>query len=455
MKNIILFIIAVFICTLSITNAKAQTIPIVQADTVFQGFGGGSVSGIVFGPTGETVIVMHDAQPVEINIKTKQIVREFEKVPNSLGDQYLIMDKTRGLLSINTRCTELLGTKDFSGNVFWDMVTGKIIKTIPNVVLLSNGKQYYSYIIKDKKQYIGLFNIDTYKFIDSVEFDQGWVMGEQTRFSAGFGIIPNSNKVLIGANGANYKGRSKLYVLDFDTKKYTEIPIPYDDGQESSTITRINVSETGKYFVVTMDVVNDLTAYLFYDKDFKFVFKETRKHLNNLFDEAGIYLNFWETNFIHDDYLICPFEIWSVPEQQYFYYADFYSISEKSIKKRILFTKVDGIDYFENNIIIGNAFGIIGLLKFDALPVENDLRTKTIQNIQYKDNNLIINTTITDKVEIDLSDYNGGLLFSQKDVYLRSGVNTIKLNHPLANGVYFCLIKSTTESNSFKFMVSR
>ena len=58
-------LLAAIIAIVCATVAHAE-IPIVQADTVFQGFGGGSVSGIVFGPTGETVIVMHDAQPVEI-----------------------------------------------------------------------------------------------------------------------------------------------------------------------------------------------------------------------------------------------------------------------------------------------------------------------------------------------------------------------------------------------------
>jgi hypothetical protein len=86
MRTKYVLLLAAFIATVCATAVRAE-IPIIQADTVFQGFpGGGSVSGIVFGPTGETVIVMHDSQPVEINIKTKQVVREFEKLQDSTNE---------------------------------------------------------------------------------------------------------------------------------------------------------------------------------------------------------------------------------------------------------------------------------------------------------------------------------------------------------------------------------
>jgi hypothetical protein len=242
--------------------------------------------------------------------------------------------------------------------------------------------------------------------------------------------------------------------LDFDTKIYTEIPIPFDDNQKSSTIQRIAVSETGKYFVVTMDVANDITAYLFYDKDFKFLFKETKKTLSESWKIPNRFIDNWEPYFIHEDYVISPARIY-LKSDSIVKYCDFYNISSKSITKRIKFEHSVSIDYKNNDIIILDALGRIGLLDLDALPVENDLPSKTIQSIQYKDSSLLLNSTSNDKVEISLRDYNGGLLFSQKEAYLRSGINTIKLNIPLPNGVYFCVIKTTSETNSYKFIVSQ
>jgi hypothetical protein len=268
MYNRILILTAVIIAALFLPSAGANAqpnVPIVQADTIFAGFGGGSVSGIVFGPTGETVILMHDAQPVEIDIKTKQVLREFEKVPNRTGgggDMFTVRDK--GKLFAVVRSSELYGIKDFAGEIVWDLESGKILETINGIKLLAENDKdkYYFYGTNGTiKEYLGKFDIKTSKMVDSIYLPKTTEGAMYAQWGA-IGIIPNTNKVLLALNRYNEytQGQkeyilAELYFLDFDTKKYTKIPIPYESGQKSSEITSITVSKTGTNNIITIKVI--------------------------------------------------------------------------------------------------------------------------------------------------------------------------------------------------------
>jgi hypothetical protein len=450
---------AILIAILGFATVQMRAeIPIVQADTVFQGFGGGSVSGIVFGPTGETVIVIHNAQPIEINIKTKQIVREFEKVPNSPGSQPLsFIDRARNYLGGTFYSTDYFGEPQISGGIIWDINTGKIIKKLPHITLLSDGIKYYSYIIKNNKEYVGLFDINQFKFIDSVEFDQYWYNGEPGRTSAGFGIIPNSNKVLIGTNGPNYhRGRSKLYVLDFDTKQYTEIPIPFEPEQDSSEITSIKVSETGKYFVVTLDYLkNDQTGYFFYDKDFKFVYKETLKHLTEIWNDPDKFVSYWVPTFIHDDYLIAGADYYNPIQKKHYQYTDYYDIAKALAIKRIDFYPSANINYFNDKVGISNRLGSTILLSEIALRVDENKISYLEKTAEYLNGNLTFNSEIAEKANIEIIDYKGNILYSKKEIYLTTGKNSFAIDFPMSYGIYFAIVKTTHCDFSYKFIVSR
>lgn len=321
-------------------------------------------------------------------------------------------------------------------------------KQIQNI--LSDGINCFSFITINDKEYICKLDINTFKYTDSVKFEQGWYHGVQQRFSAGFGIIPNSNKVLIGANISGT--RATLYVLDFDTKKYTEIPIPFDNDQKSSTIQRITVSETGKYFVVTMDVANDLTAYLFYDMDFDFVFKETRKHLTEQYNSPDRFVDAWLPKFITDDYLISWKDVYNAKTKATDSYCDFYSVVDKSIKKEILFARGDWIDYLDNNIIIGNAYGIIGLLKFDALPVE-DLPKALNPEIKYSNNQLECYSDRAFVGDAQIYDISGKLIANFDSQVFTISKNIIEVNQTLPKGIYILTIQNGIEQISKKFLV--
>jgi len=435
-------------------------IPIVQADTVFQGFGGGSVSGIVFGPAGETVIVMHDAQPVEININTKKIVREFEKVPNALNTGTgLFIIQEKGWICCNIQSSEFNGIKGFYGLVIWDYNTGQIINS-KQPAITSNGKQFYTQIRNNDlhKQYFCRYDINNLSVIDSVEFDQGWFQGNQTRFSLGFGIVPNSNKVIIGVNNKYPNGksqRSSLYVLDFKTKQYISVEIPFEQGQDSSEIIEIKTSATGKYFVVSINLPFDQTAYLFYDKDFKFIFKESIKHLNSLFDDPNTDIDGWIPYFINDDYLISNVKAWSVSNHNYLFYSDFFDIGEKSTKKRLLLDWASEIVVRDNAIAILFSSGKIALLNLEALQVEQNNIKPIEKSAEFQNGVLTINSEIAEKADINIIDYKGNIIYSIKGIFLTTGKNSVAIDFPLSNGIYFAIVKTLQGDYSYKFIVSR
>lgn len=466
MKIKVLFFAAAIFAAFGFINLQAQTIPTIQADTVFQGFPqGGSVSGIVFCPTGETVIVIHNisvsmepekyiVKPVEIDIKTKKIVREFEEITNAVTEgNELFFYAEKNMIGCNARSSDLNGSKNFYGLVIWDYNTGKIINS-KQPGIISNGNQFYTQVrdINKHKQYFCRYDINTLIIIDSVEFDQGWFQGSQTRFSAGFGMIPNSNKVIIGANS---KSRSNLYVLDFDTKKYTEILIPFEKGQDSSEIINIKVSETGKYFLVTIDLPFDYTAYMVYNQELKFVFKETINHINKTFNNPSRPATWWWPYFIHDDYLLTLARAWNASEKEDYFYSDFYSITDKTINQRVQFEEGGFIDYFNNDIVISNYAGKLGLLHLDALPVQENKINPIEKTAEFLNGILTINFEIAEKADIEIIDYRGNMIYTMKDIVLQAGKNLLNIDYPLTNGVYFAVVKTLHGDFPYKFLVSR
>jgi hypothetical protein len=451
MKNIILFIIAAFITALGFNNAKAQTIPIVQADTVFAGFGGGSVSGIVFGPDGNTVILMHNATPTEIDIKTHKVLREFEKVPNAsgAGEDFKVI-KGYNYLSGSFSSSEINGIKNFAGTIIWDEATGKIVKALSKNYFVVGDNQVFNWI--SGKNYFYKFDLNSFKEIDSMFIDPN-LDGDGSSEWCRPAVIPNSNKVLFGVNRyiENESGDKtyllgELYLLDFDTKKYTKIDIPYESGQKSSAMGDITITETGKYNIVRIN-----KNYYFYDKNFIFMYKLSLSDLELMTNIENLF-NYSIVMSVSDDYLI--FFVYSQTGTQM--KMLFYNIQDRNITKYLGFLGSGVYDKSSQKIALYGILGISGIYNLSSLPViENDIASELQNKVIYQNNNLVINSLISEKVDINITDYQGDLLQSQKDVFLHNGSNTIKLNNPLGNGVYFCVIKSSTGNNSFKFMVCR
>jgi hypothetical protein len=443
---------AIFLAVLGFATVQLRAeIPIVQADTVFQGFGGGSVSGIVFGPTGETVILMHDAQPVEINIKTKQIVREFEKVPNAQGDgshTFIVNGFPYLVSSFNS--SEILGIKNFAGDVVWDLNTGKILKVLPNIMLLTDGNmnKYFTYWNHNFCSY----DFEKFKLKDSFNLDNIETYHIEWR---GYGIIPNSNKVLIGANryteftpGQKEYKQAELYLMDFDTKEFTKIPIPYESWQTNAQISGISVSETGKYKIVSLNIFN-VDYYYFLDKNMNFLYKMTLSDFELLTNTDNIF-NTALSLTLTDDYLIFYISSNDLKVRKMFSF----DIQKKNILKYLSFIGTGLYNRTSQKIALYGILGITGIYSLEALPVQDNSQLNQMENVQYKDSNLIINANLPERVDITITDYNGNLLHTQNDVFLQKGSNSIKINLPLANGIYFCVIKSIGGSNSFKFIVS-
>jgi len=453
MKNIILFIIAAYITALSFNNAKAQTnIPVIQADTVFAGFGDASVSGIVFGPDGNTVILMHNATPTEIDIKTRKVLREFEAVPNAvLGQFYMFIDKQKNYLGGSFYSTKYFDGNIFSGEIIWDVMTGKIIKTIPNALLLTNGQQYYTYIEKNNQEYLGKFDINTFKMVDSIYLPKD-LEGDGYAEWGSIGIIPNSNKVFVSVKRCieNESGDktyllSELYLLDFDTKKYTKIPIPYEPGQKSSEIYQIKVSE--KYSIVEIDSPGTGTTFYFYDQNLNFLYKLTKKDFINMTDMVSVSTSTIVTS-IMDENLIFYLSNNSSSDRM-----AFYNIQEKKVTKYLGFLGGGTYDKTSNKIaLIGTILGLTGIYDLYALPVK-DLSQIISPDVVFSNNQL---EYYTDKAFVGQSfiyDATGKLIVNLGSLVFISGKNIIRVHQTLPIGVYILTIKNGTEQISKKFIV--
>lgn len=456
---------AIFLALLGFATVQMRAeIPIVQADTVFQGFGGGSVSGIVFGPPGETVILMHDAQPVEIDINTHQIVREFEKVPNATDQGYgLFILKEKGWVCYHAVSTEMNGIKNFWGLIICDYTTGKIIKTIPYVSLITNGKQFYidSYDETKKRRYYSRYDINTLSIIDSMELDLAWFHGLPTRTPQGFGIIPNSNKIIIGANNKYLDGPAKLatlYVMDFDTKLCTEVAIPYNHNTTSSHISGIRLSETGKYYLVDLDVpkFDSLDGFNFFNNENKYLFTESFRNINEQNTNPNIGYSFENPVFISDEYVAAVVREWNnFDNSELNSYIGFVLISDSKTIKLVKFDRWWHLSYNGTDVAITNYSGTVILLNKFALPVNDDKSINFQEQAEFINGLLTFNSETTEKSDINIIDYQGNLIYTKKDLHLQAGKNSISIDFPLTNGIYFAIVKTIHGDYSYKFIVSR
>ncbi|MEI6091669.1 MAG: T9SS type A sorting domain-containing protein [bacterium] len=442
---------AIFLAILGFATVQMRAeIPIVQADTVFQGFGGGSVSGIVFSKEGSCIILNRVPQPAEIDIMTHQIIKEFEKVPNYTGGGGSFFgDDTKKIVGASINSSDLFGIKDFSGEVIWDAISGKIIQAIPNILLQKNGGNYYSYLRKSSKEYLGRFDINTFKFIDSIYLPKD-IPGIGSAEWGAVGIIPNSNKVLVGVKRyiENTLYPAELYVLDFDTKKYTKIPIPYDAGYTSSSINQIVVSNSGKFKIIEVKLSGANTAFFFYDQDNNFIYKMDNKDFINITDIQQITTNTIITA-IEDDYLLFCLYNNNISK----YRMAFYNIQNRNVSKYLGFLGSGVYDETSQKIgLYGTILGLTGIFDLYALPVK-DISQIISPDLVYSNNQLEYRSDIAFIGESQIFDTTGKLIANLGLQPFIIGKNIIRINQPLMKGVYILTIKNGTEQSSYKFIV--
>jgi hypothetical protein len=441
---------AIFIAILGFATVQMKAeLPIVQADTVFAGFGGGSVSGIVFGPDGNTVILMHNATPTEIDIKTHKVLREFEKVPNATGeDPHMFFNKQKNYIGGTFYSTKYSDGNIFSGEIIWDYLTGKIIKAIPNIILFTdcNTERYYTYFNHNFCSY----DFETFKLKDS--FNLNSIKSSHVEWD-GYGIIPNSNKVLLGLDNyiENESGDktyllSELYLLDFDTKKYTKIPIPYESGQKSSEIWSISVSQSGMYNMLVMRYIsNGEINYLFYDKNMNYLFKENSKSLSAQLGIANLGIGYYNL-FIDDNNLFIPCSRLGKKNEL------IYSLSEKRIKNVIDFFGGNRASFSDTKISMTNEQGIVGIVNILQVPVKEQ-NIITSPEVVFSNNQLLYNSNIAFIGESMIYDTTGKLISNLGSQPFGIGKNIIRINKPLLKGIYILTIKNGTEQLSYKFIV--
>ncbi|MEI6089688.1 MAG: T9SS type A sorting domain-containing protein [bacterium] len=447
---------AIFLATLGFATVQMRAeIPIIQADTVYYGFPGGEVTGIVFGPTGETVILMHDAQPVEINIKTKQIMREFEKVPNSVSSNpSFFINKQNNYLGAKVYSSDYFSEQNISGIILWDLQTGKIVNSLPHLVLQTNCDQYFSLFISSDKKYLGKYDINTFKYIDSIYLPKD-IPGFGYAEWGAIGIIPNSNKVLAGVNrytlteqGDKKYYLAELYVVDFDTKQYTKVPIPYETGQYRSEIHQIIVTESGKYNIIEVENVELGTTFFIYDQNFSFKYKLGNKDFVNMTDIQIVNTNTIITP-VTDDYLLFSMNNYQFNIDR----MAFFNIQSKTVSKYLGFIGNGVYDKYSKKIgLRGTILGLTGVYNLEALPVK-DLPKTNIPELVYKNNQLEYNSVENFIGDSQIYDTTGKMILSLGTKNFIKGKNLIRINQNLPTGIYLLTIKNGTNQLSYKFVV--
>lgn len=420
-------------------------IPTIEADTIFKGFSSGVVSRLVFANEGKSVIVMRDGTPVEIDIETHQILREFEAVPNATSAAArMYFDKRCNYLTVEISSSLIDGKTNFTGTVVWDYATSKIIKTLKATYFFSNDEHTYMWNKSDGNIYE--YDPDSFRKLDSSGFkiDYGWQCATTWQNPVN---IPNTDQIVYDIyldRADNYGGRefhgTLIYVIDFKTNQFREI-YPKTNTTIGSKISSIKTTATGKYSIVDRDACH----YIFLDCNLNYLYEiksDGWKESNGLIEGNNPFLN---TTF-GDDYAL--FNITTTQGRK----IACLNIAEKKVYKYLGFIGTAIYDRETKKLAVVNSKGVIALFDDEMTPVQETPKL-TKNTIYYKEGTLVYETSESGKMDIVIVDYLGNTIWSQSEVYMNSGENRLPITTRLSNGVYFCIVKSLSGTQTYKFMV--
>lgn len=436
-------------------------IPTIEADTIFKGFDSGIVSGIVFANDGKSVIIIHDGQPVEIDVETRKIVREFEKVPNATSSatklEYINLNK---YLITTIKASELNGNKYFDGTIVWDYNTGKIVKTLQKMYFITNGE--HNYIWNGVDGFLYDYDLSNFRKVDSIKLKSFNSYPEKTTWQHPV-ILPNTNKILFNVyldRPDNYGGREfqgiQLYVVDFKTQEYKNIKFPDGKQQVYALIFKIATTETGKYYIIE----KKQCQFMIYDSNLNFLYEIKYEDWPNLAGLEVAYAPMFINSF-NDDHLIFEVNLNSN------YYTDFkticLNISEKKIYKYLALTGIHfdwedncfaKYDRLTNKLSLVNKSGLVGLFDAEITPVQEPRKTLSLE-ITYRNNQIEYFSDKTFLGETQILNLAGKVVCNLGVLEYTIGKNAIHSDLPLPNGIYIFLVKAESGNTSYKFMISR
>lgn len=439
------FIFIVLALLSAVGTAKAY-IPTIEADTIFKGFNSGPVSGIVFANEGRSVIVMHYNQPVEIDLETHQIVKEFEAVPNakSSGTEMKFI-KNFNYLIIEISSSLIDGKKDFVGSVIWDYNTGKIIKTMENNYFISNDEHTYMWAKSNGYIY-------EYDFAYFLTRDQ-LLLGVHN-LAAGATwlcnvIVPDSRKILFSVHafrpddyGGTISLGSLLELVDFGLKKVVNIPFTKETTITESSVEKILVNEIGKYYAI---LIGD--KCFFYDANLSFLYYLSIADLQSMLGFDKIDDLSAITTYL-DNYLILNINI------QNQYLTACYNIEEKKVYKYLGFNGIGTYCKETQKLALVNSKGVVAIFDDEITSVKESDKSSN-PDITYSNNQLEVNSDNCFIGEAQIYDMEGKLVSVIGTKQFIIGKNIIQVEQILPSGIYILSITTDKEQISKKFIVDR
>ncbi|MEI6089243.1 MAG: T9SS type A sorting domain-containing protein [bacterium] len=443
------FIFIAMASILSVGTVSAY-IPTIEADTIFRGFASGTVSGIVFTNEGNNVIIMHDGQPVEIDVETRKILREFEAVPNpQAANPDMIIIKSFDYLIATIKSLEIDGKKDFVGSVIWDYNSGKIIKTMRTTYFIKNNGLTYMWNgyqgWNAGKNYIFKYDFTNFQNIDTMSLGVMYQLGGKVSLHIP-AIVPYTDKILFSVDvlrdnnyGTYYSIGEYLYLLDFATKESKILKFTNTAPFSEKPFSKILVTETGKYYIAQ---VGDC---IIYDCNFNFLYEINPTDIKDLIGVEKV-LEITPITSYFDDYLIINVRLSSQN------ILVCYNIAEKKIYKYLGFVGTGIYDRETNRLALVNKNGVVAIFDDEITPIKEIPKPPSLE-IKYSNNQLEFYSDKSFAGLTQIFNLAGKLVLNLGSQEFINGKNIIPVEQSLSVGVYFFSIENGTEHVSGKFIV--
>ncbi|MEI6089971.1 MAG: T9SS type A sorting domain-containing protein [bacterium] len=433
-----------------IAPSKAQNIRVIQADTIFKGYDSGVTSSLKIVNHGTSIIYNHDGKLYEINAITYEPIREII-LDDSLTVTKFDIDENCKYIIYNTKVDTLTFVADYN--------TGTTVKVLHGIFYLT--KDYLFLHLKDlRTTYYTNFNFAKYDISNlslvnniSVKYD---CLYNHTLSLGMIKTVYYKNELILqtvarGSGSSEGHYVIKLYTVDFDSTKFNEI-----FKNLTQDYSNLYMSENGIFNVFYLKGYNEYPPYNYVDT-YLSIFNSNYKNIDGIKESSLIGMFNIDKESTYNDIIIINdrFLFFSVSQKDgknVYKRILVYDLIEKKFIKIIDFSNYTSARY-QDKFILSNKTGCLATLTFDQLPVLDNKNIAVGFNVSYSNNNLILQSNKSEGVDISIMNITGEVVETQYCVYLNEGSNTFQLNNQLANGLYFCIIKTPESISSHKFMV--
>lgn len=452
MKNVILILILFSAIALNISPAKSQSIRMIQADTIYKGYDSGETSSVKFINHGTSFIYNHSGKLYEMNALTYEPTREI-KLDNTEPVTNFSVDENCKYIIYNTNVDTITIVADYN--------TGKTIKTIRGRYYITKDNLFIYYgqgYVTDNVTYqfaklrlYDLNSIDTFK----VKVKTYSTFTPKLRR---VNSIYKTNTIIVGTGGHGYyrdgyDALTSWYLLNFETDSMEYFDISTSQFDKKDINCSLFVSNYAEYYAISQSFYNspqnDENQFLIYNSNFKYLFRILQSELRKLTNDINLKLIF-NAKIIDEKYIV--FGIEQTINNVVLHRLMIYDL-EAEYPIRIIDFDVNTFDYDSGKFIFSNKSGCLATLSLDQVPVLEVNKFSDDYSVNYSNNRLLISSQESKNADINILDITGSNIFTQKDICVNQGINSLNLNNQLSCGIYFCIIQTSEATISRKFMV--